>query len=83
MQRPIHHSARKHGIADEDILHAIEHAIVVVDIDEDEDELVLHLGPDAAGNLLEVIERSSVVIHAMTMRAKYQPLLRGLGEADD
>lgn len=46
---------------------------------------VLYLGPDRAGNLLEVvtIERddgSELVIHAMRMRKRYERLLRR-GEA--
>ena len=50
----IYTSARNHGVADEDILHALTNAMVVADADEDPDK-VLYLGPDRAGNLLEVI----------------------------
>lgn len=46
----IYDSARKHGIADEDIEHAINHAVVV---GEQDDAKVLYLGPDRAGNLLD------------------------------
>lgn len=82
----IHSSARKHGISDEDIQHALEHAVVVAESDEDIDK-VLYLGPDRAGNLLEVItalraDESEIVIHAMRMRAMYESLLRDLGEID-
>jgi hypothetical protein len=82
----IHASARKHGIADEDIEHAVEHALVVADSEEETDK-VLYLGPDRAGNLLEVIavlrtDESELVIHAMRMRALYEPLLRDMGETD-
>jgi hypothetical protein len=45
-------SARKHGVADEDIEQAVEHALVVADLDSDK---VLYLGPDHAANLLEVV----------------------------
>lgn len=48
----IYASARKHGILDVDIDHAIEHALVSGDQD---DGKVLYLGPDRAGNLLEVV----------------------------
>jgi hypothetical protein len=46
-----------------------------------------YLGPDRAGNLLEVVsvvrdDGSAVVIHAMRMRAKYEPFLRGEGDSD-
>lgn len=33
----IYRSARKHGVDDEAIVHAIEHAIVVVDLEPDAD----------------------------------------------
>ena len=80
----IYRSARRHGIADEDILHAVEHALAV---GEQDDGKVLYLGPDRAGNVLEVVsvareDGSEVVIHAMRMRAKYEPFLRGEGDSD-
>lgn len=54
-ERPfeIYESARKHGISDEDIRHAVTHALVVAD--EQETSKVLYLGPDRAGNLLEIV----------------------------
>jgi len=80
----IYASARKHGIADEDILHAVAHALAV---GEQDDGKVLYLGPDVAGKMLEVVsverdDRTEVVIHAMRMRAKYEPLLRGEGDTN-
>jgi GNAT superfamily N-acetyltransferase len=80
----IYDSARKHGIADEDIEHAIEQALVA---GERDDAKVLYLGPDRAGNLLEVVtverdDGSEIVIHAMRMRPSYEPFLRGKGEPD-
>jgi len=50
----VHDSARKHGVADQDILHAIDHALAIEDASEDPDRWLL-LGPDTAGNLLEVV----------------------------
>lgn len=81
----IYASARKHGIADDDIMHAVEHAVA---IGEQDDGKVLYLGPDRAANVLEVIsvardDGSEIVIHAMRMRAKYEPFLRGEGDSDD
>lgn len=78
-------SARKHGIGQDDAVHAIEHALVVA---EDDDTKCLYLGPDRAGNLLEVVsvlreDGSEVVIHAMRMRRIYESWLREVGEADD
>jgi hypothetical protein len=82
----IHRSARKHGIDDGTISHALEHAIVVVDLEPDADPpRVLAIGPDRAGNLLEVIwlefeSRPPIVIHAMALRAAFYDLLP---EGDD
>jgi hypothetical protein len=50
----IHDSARKHGVADQDIVHAIDHALASEDAGEDPDRRLL-IGPDTAGNLLEVV----------------------------
>jgi hypothetical protein len=41
----IHPSARKHGIADEDIEHAMRHALA---IDDQADDTRLYLGPALA-----------------------------------
>jgi hypothetical protein len=75
----MHESARKHGVADQDILHAIEHALAIEDAGEDPDRWLI-IGPDAAANLLEVVlmitaEGHQVAIHAMPMRDKYARLL--------
>jgi hypothetical protein len=75
----IHGSARKHGVADEDILHAIDHAQAIEDIGEDPDRWLV-LGPDRAANMLELVvlttvEGDQLAIHAMPMRPAYQRLL--------
>ena len=75
----IHPSARKHGIADEDIEHAMTHAMA---IDEQDDDTRMYLGPSRAADLLEVVtivrdDGSELAIHAMQMRAKYRRLLPG------
>jgi hypothetical protein len=77
-------SARKHGIADEDILHAIEFVVTW----RQRNDRNLYLGSDRAGNMLEVItiieaDESEIVIHAMRMRRRYEPTLRGTGGPDD
>jgi hypothetical protein len=80
MRLRIHPSARKHGIADADIRHAVKHAM---SIDDQEDNLRLYLGPGRDATLLEVAtvvrggRRVEMVIHAMTMRAKYRSFLPG------
>ncbi len=60
-------SARKHGVADEDIHHAYGHALREVERDEDR---WLVLGPDRAGNIIELIvyvtdQGQERAIHAM------------------
>lgn len=84
-------SARRHQaderFDDADIKHVVDHALYVAE-DGDDPDLVLYLGPDHAGRLLEVVvaERqadSQVVIHAMKMRAKYRQLLSGTEASDD
>jgi len=72
-------SARRHGIADDDMLHAIDHSMVVDDLGEDPDRWLV-IGPDRAANLLEVIvlvtaEGDEMIIHAMPLRAMYYRLL--------
>jgi hypothetical protein len=79
----IHHSAGRHGIDDHDIRHATEHPVVVADIDRDADPpMLLVIGPDRAGNLLEVVVLTLasgrlLVIHALALRRKYRRLLPG------
>lgn len=72
----VHPSARKHGIADEDIAHATRNAITIDDLDDD---LRLYLGPARNTGLLEVVtvvrnDDTELAIHAMKMRPKYQYL---------
>lgn len=75
-------SVLRHGIAEEDVQHALWHAFTIEEIGEDPLRYLV-LGPDRAGNLLElvVLDRSNgpAVIHAMTMREKYRRLLPGGG----
>lgn len=75
----IHSSARKHGIDDEDIEHAVENAM---SIDDQDDDTRLYLGPARDAELLEVVtivreEGSELAIHAMKLRPKYRQLLPG------
>jgi hypothetical protein len=71
-QPPIAESAKKHGIKDIEILHCFDHPIRVEDL---EDGLVMLIGPDRTGRLLEVgvavgID-GPVIVHAMEARSKY------------
>jgi hypothetical protein len=64
-------NARKHGVVDEDIEHAVRYAIRVVG-QSDRD---LYIGADRAGRLLEVVvlddDGQPVAIHAMPLRPKF------------
>ncbi len=75
----IHRSARKHGVGDQDMLHAIGHALAYEDAGENPDRILV-IGPDRAGNLLELVvltttEGRRLVIHAMPMRARFARLI--------
>ena len=75
----IHPSARKHGIADADIEHAMGQALA---IDDQDDDTRLYLGPARSADLLEVVtivrdDGSELAIHAMKMRPKYRRMLPG------
>lgn len=58
--------------------HVIRNALVVEEVDTDPTRYLV-LGPDGAGNLLElvVMDRPTgpAIIHAMPMRPKYRRLL--------
>lgn len=69
--------ARKHGVSDPDITHAIRLAMRRVLLDED---LTMLIGPAQDGALLEVgvldLEGDDpVVIHAMLLRPKFRRFL--------
>lgn len=83
-----HSSASRHDVAEEDVVHALAHALVEFDLDDDSPTRRLVLGPDGAGNLLEIVvlrfdDDREMVIHAMRMRPKYQVLIEGLSEGDE
>jgi hypothetical protein len=65
----IHPSARRHGVDDLDIQHAVEHSLAIEDIGEDPDRWLV-IGPDRAGNLLELVvlvdQRGEIVIRTLT-----------------
>jgi hypothetical protein len=70
-------SARKHGVLDEDMQHAIRHPVRVIPGDGRD----LVIGADRSGRLLEVVildddpDQEPIVIHAMTLRAKFRRYL--------
>jgi len=67
----IHESARRHGVAQEDVEHALAHAVAWAELGDDPARYLL-AGPDRAGNLLElvvlVVGGDELVIHAMGLR---------------
>lgn len=69
--------ARKHGVADAEIWHAVRNAVRLVPLDED---LVMLIGPKFDGALLEIgvldMDGSDpVVIHAQLLRPKFHKFL--------
>ena len=73
-------SAFRHEVEDLDIQHGLQHALAVEEVGDDPVRYLV-LGPDRAGNLLELVvldrPQGPAVIHAMPMRAQYQRLLPG------
>ena len=67
-------SARKHGISDDDIRHAINNAIAAI-TRPDQPGFTMIVGPDHRAALIEVgileTDDQDYVIHAMTARLKY------------
>ena len=66
-------SARKHGVSDEDIRHAIRHHWKAFETDDP--EVVVFVGPSQDGNPLEidlVVDADAIaIIHAMYARSKF------------
>ncbi len=66
-------SARKHGVADANMRHAVRVPIRRIERDDD---AILIIGANRAGRLLEVVvvdrEGEQRVIHAMTMRPAFR-----------
>lgn len=66
-------SARKHGVDDDDIHHAVRHAVRAVL----HGDRILYIGPDRSARLLEVVvlDDDDVAIHAMQLRPKFYDYL--------
>lgn len=81
----VRESALKHGYSIEDISHAIDMALVEVQVDADHDRPKrLFIGPDSTGNLLEMIGGDLangvlLIWHADTCRSTYFELLPAAG----
>ena len=65
-------SARKHGVTDDDMLHAFNHPISYEDLDEG---FVMIIGPTHSAHLIELgfidSNHGPVIVHAMLARRKY------------
>ncbi len=81
----VHKSALKHGCTIEDISHAVDMAQYEDVLDEDNDPpKLLIIGPDGAGNFLELIggelaDDVLLIWHARPCCAEYLELLPRLG----
>ena len=81
-----HRSAFKHGLNRNTILHGLEHALTIIELDPAADPpRILAIGPDGAGNLLEIVwleldGGTEMVIHAMPLRPAFHALLPTQGE---
>jgi hypothetical protein len=64
-------TARKHGVNDNDMLHAYRNPIRVFSLDD----LIMLIGADEAGNLLEIGvatgEGVEFIVHAMPARPRF------------
>lgn len=64
-------SARKHGVKDDDMLHAYRNPIRVFDLDD----LTMLIGPDQSAGLLEIgvaqAESVDFIVHAMPARPRF------------
>lgn len=64
-------SARKHGVGDDDMLHAYRNPIRVFDVDD----MAMLIGPDQAARLLEIgvasAEGIDFIVHAMAARPRF------------
>jgi hypothetical protein len=71
MKWSVHPSAKKHGVHDDDIDHALVHSLRWIEVSEDPLRF-LAAGPDRSGNLLELVvletDQGGLVIHAMPLR---------------
>jgi hypothetical protein len=67
-------SARRHGVSDDDIRHAVENSLTGCRAD-DQNDFVMLVGPDQSGNMIEVgivvTDDIEYAIHAMRARNRY------------
>ncbi len=65
-------SARKHGVDDADMIHAVDHPIRYREQEYQGEERILIIGADRVGRLLEIVlvpaQNPSLIIHADRLR---------------
>lgn len=68
-------AARKHGIEDADILHALANALRTIEVEMHGEDRLLVIGPTRSGLLLELVLVPAAdpdrIIHADRLRAKF------------
>ena len=73
-------SAFRHGIAEADIMHAYTNAVRLVEVEQHGEERLIVIGPDRAGNWLELVampaDGANRIIHADRLRPKFYEFLR-------
>lgn len=73
-------SAFRHGIAEADILHAYTNAVRLVEVEQHGEERLIVIGPDRAGNWLELVAMPAAdanrIIHADRLRPKFYEFLK-------
>lgn len=73
-------AAFKHGIAEADIQHAYVNAVRIVEIEQYGEERLVVIGPDRAGNWLELVAMpahdADRIIHADRLRPKFYEFLK-------
>ena len=68
-------SARKHGVADEDIRHALKHHWAAYSTDDT--AVTTYIGPSMSAQPLEIVvvrsAADAIIIHAMPARRRFLP----------
>lgn len=76
----IRSAARKHGVTDEEIQHALDHAIRLVEFEYEGEDRLLVIGENGRGTLLELVLVPAAdpdrVIHADRLRPSLFDYLR-------
>ena len=86
MRVEFHRSAFKHGFDTNTILHTLEHALTIIELEPAADPpRILAIGADPAGTLLEIVwleldGGAEIVIHAMPLRPAFHALLPTQGD---